>query len=122
MDTTETKEETSKSIHPNIYSPEMKLTLVREYLASGEPSEAAFARSRGIPKNTFYGWMKKTRDAEGDGAVQVRNPAQPKPIVIEEGELKRMHASHRFSLTINGTEVSTDGEGLAAIVRCIRSC
>ncbi len=43
-----------------VYSPEMKLALVREYASDGQgATRAQFARSKGIPPGSFDGWYWK---------------------------------------------------------------
>ncbi|MBQ8836557.1 MAG: IS3 family transposase [Clostridia bacterium] len=59
----------------NIYSAEQKQAIIDRYISDGE-SSASILADTGIPKSTFYSWLRayqKERSASQQGVVSVRN-------------------------------------------------
>ena len=56
----------------NLYSPEQKQSVIDRYLSGGE-SSASILADTGIPKSTFYSWLRAYREDQSAGKRKVVN-------------------------------------------------
>lgn len=111
-----------------VYSPELKLSLVNEYLSRGDGiSRASFSREKGIPPSTFDGWLWKYSGIERGHARESGKSlsAMPRPQPIDvTGALRSASPQRKPTATIriSGVEIETDAAGFAMILEALRGC
>lgn len=110
-----------------VYSPELKLALVNEYLSRTDGcSRAAFSREKGIPASTFDGWFWKYSGIKRGHAKESDRPRQPqRPAPIDVTEALRPAAPQKrltARITISGVEIEADADGFAMILEALRRC
>lgn len=106
-------DETGSMVHgqPRTYTEEFKKSIVEDYEAKMEnyPSTCAYAREKGIPDNTLFGWIKKYGRAR---------PFSGLTRMAVGGTLKAsgkgMGRLHRIS--VNGVRIEGDAASLAAVI------
>lgn len=104
-------EETGSMVHgrPRTYTEEFKKSVVEDYEAKTEnyPSTCAYAREKGIPDNTLFGWIKKYGRA--------RPSSGPSRIAVGSA-LKASGKGRQHRISINGVRIEGDAASLAAVI------
>ncbi len=68
------------------YAPEEKQALINRYLSNKEPVGKLLA-SAGVPRSTFYGWLRTYQEAQ---QTQNRKPIDPRNFRILENKVARL--------------------------------
>jgi hypothetical protein len=108
----------------NVYSPELKLALVQEFLALGPGAvRAHFARSKGIPDGTFDGWYWKYSGIERGHAREAGSRAVA-PIDVTDAlrPAARSPLGKTAVIKANGVAIELDADGMALLLEAIRRC
>ena len=108
----------------NVYSPELKLAMVQEYLATGQSaSRAEFARAKGIPSGTFDGWYWKYSGIERGHAKEAGSRAVA-PIDVTDAlrPAARSPLGKTAVIRANGVTFEIGADGMALLLEAIRRC
>lgn len=98
------------------YTAEQKIEAVAEFARSGM-SIRAFAAGKGLSVSTFFGWVKKLRDAGGIG------PQAPKAAFIElkpAADAGRPEAGRAVTVDFMGARISMPASALPALIEALR--
>lgn len=107
-----------------VYSPELKLAMVQEYLATGQnATRAEFARAKGIPSGTFDGWYWKYSGIERGHAKEARSCAVA-PIDVTDAlrPAARAPLGKTAVIRANGVAIELGADGMALLLEAIRRC
>lgn len=108
-----------------VYSPEMKLALVREYVSAGQgETRAQFARSKGIPPGTFDGWYWKYSGIDRGHAREAAQRAAVAPIDVTDAlrPAARPPLGRTAVIRANGVAIEVGADGMALLLEALRRC
>ena len=105
------KDETRKTTN---YSPQFIEETIEEFRGCADVSASSFAKSKGIPKNTFYGWLKR-HGSQGEARKESGIPVAAALKSRKEAEPE--DTLYRFS--VSGIQITAGRSAVGIIMEAI---